>query len=183
MQLGGSSFAQIINKIGNEVATIKDADYFVKAFNTIQDAVNQGWIVAGHDIGSGGLITTLLEMCFADVNLGASYDLSGLNEQDTVKALFNENIAVVLQAKDDETFAALFSAAGIEAVKIGTVTEGTSVTFKNNADIFTFDVPATRDTWYKTSFLLDQKQSKTERHRSATIIISISRFNTGSQSV
>jgi len=160
LQLGGSSFAQIINKIGNEVATIKDADYFVKAFNTIQDAVNQGWIVAGHDIGSGGLITTLLEMCFADVNLGASYDLSGLNEQDTVKALFNENIAVVLQAKDDETFAALFSAAGIEAVKIGTVTEGTSVTFKNNADIFTFDVPATRDTWYKTSFLLDQKQSK-----------------------
>lgn len=159
-KLGGSSFAQILNKIGQEVPTIQDAAYFKKAFNTIQDLIQAGQIAAGHDVGSGGLITTLLEMTFADVNLAAQYDLSGLGEADTVKALFNENIAVVLQAKDDTAFENALSAAGINAVKIGQAIEGTEVTFKNNADTFAFNVAETRDTWYKTSYLLDQKQSK-----------------------
>ena len=159
-KLGGSSFAQVFNKIGSEVPTIQDAAYFKKAFNTIQQLINDGQIEAGHDIGSGGLITTLLEMTFADVNLGANYDLSNLGEADTVKALFNENIAVVLQAKDDTVLEAAFDTAGVQAIKIGEAIEGDKVSFKNNADVFVFDVIETRDTWYKTSFLLDQKQSK-----------------------
>lgn len=159
-KLGGSSFAQILNKIGKEVPTITDGAYFKKAFNTIQDLIKGGQIKAGHDVGSGGLITTLLEMTFADVNLAANYDLSGLGEADTVKALFNENIAVVLQANDDTAFETSLTQAGIEAVKIGQAIEGTEVTIKNNADTFTFNVAETRDTWYKTSFLLDAKQSK-----------------------
>lgn len=140
--------------------TIKDADYFAKAFNAVQDLISNDQIAAGHDVGSGGLVTTLLEMCFADVHLAADYDLSGLNEADTVKALFNENIAVVLQAKEDAVFESLFHDAGIDIVKIGTVIEGATVSFKNNADSFSFNVANTRDTWYKTSFLLDRKQSK-----------------------
>ncbi|MGJ1323020.1 phosphoribosylformylglycinamidine synthase [Sphingobacterium faecium] len=159
-KLGGSSFAQILNKIGKEVPTIQDGAYFKTAFNTIQDLIKAGQIEAGHDIGSGGLITTLLELTFADVDLAANYDLSGLGEADTVKALFNENIAVVLQAKDDAIFESTLTAAGIEAVKIGEAIAGTEVSFKNNADTFTFNVIETRDTWYKTSFLLDSKQSK-----------------------
>lgn len=159
-KLGGSSFAQILNKIGKEAPTIQDGTYFKTAFNTIQDLIKAGQIEAGHDIGSGGLITTLLELTFADVNLAANYDLSSLGEADTVKALFNENIAVVLQAKDDATFESAFAAAGIDAVKIGEAISGAEVSFKNNADTFTFNVVETRDTWYKTSFLLDSKQSK-----------------------
>lgn len=159
-KLGGSSFAQINNKIGTEVPTVKDAAYFAKAFNTIQDLINNDQIAAGHDVGSGGLITTLLEMVFADVNLGAEYDLSGLQESDTVKALFNENVAVVLQAKDDVAFEQAMKKAGLDAVKIGVVKEGADVRVKNNAASFTFNVTETRDTWFKTSFLLDQKQSK-----------------------
>jgi len=159
-KLGGSSFAQILNKIGKEVPNIQDGTYFKTAFNTIQDLIKAGQIEAGHDIGSGGLITTLLELTFADVNLAANYDLSSLGEADTVKALFNENIAVVLQAKDDATFESAFAAAGIDAVKIGEAISGAEVSFKNNADTFTFNVVETRDTWYKTSFLLDSKQSK-----------------------
>jgi len=159
-KLGGSSFAQINNKIGTEVPNIQDAAYFKTAFNTIQDLIAANLIEAGHDVGSGGLVTTLLELCFADVNLAAEYDLSGLAEQDTVKALFNENIAVVLQAKEDAAFEALLRENHVEAVKIGQAIEGTTITFKNHADIFTFDVVETRDTWFKTSYLLDQKQSK-----------------------
>jgi len=159
-KLGGSSFAQILNKIGKEVPTIRDAAYFKLAFNTIQQLILDDQIVAGHDVGSGGLVTTLLEMTFADVDLAANYDLSGLGEADTVKALFNENIAVVLQAKSDSVFEDVLAGAGIDAVKIGTVDEGTEVTFKNHNDSFTFNIAETRDIWFKTSFLLDQKQSK-----------------------
>ncbi|MBW8688335.1 phosphoribosylformylglycinamidine synthase [Chitinophaga rhizophila] len=159
-KLGGSSFAQINNKIGPDVPTVKDAAYFAKAFNAIQDLINNSQIAAGHDIGSGGLVTTLLEMCFADVNLAADYDLSGLNEADTVKALFNENIAVVLQAQDDAAFEKALAGAGVNAVKIGKVKEGSAATFRNHADTFTFDIAETRDTWFKTSFLLDQRQAK-----------------------
>ncbi len=157
-KIGGSSFAQVLNKIGVEVPTIKNAEYFKKAFNILQDLIKAGKIKAGHDIGSGGLITTLLELCFADVNLAANYDLSPLKESDSVKALFNENIALVFQA--DASVEDDFAKAGIEIFNIGSVVEGNHVTIKNHADAFTFDVTATRDTWYKTSFLLDSKQTK-----------------------
>lgn len=159
-KLGGSTFAQVLNKIGTEVPTIQDAQYFKKAFNAVQELINNGQVAAGHDIGSGGLVTSLLELCFADVDLAAEYDLSSLNEADSVKALFNENIGLVLQAKEDAAFEKALADAGVEAFKIGKAIEGTAVSIKNNADTFSFDVADTRDTWFKTSYLLDQKQSK-----------------------
>jgi len=162
-KLGGSSFAQVLNKIGQEVPTITDATYFKNAFNAVQELVANEQIAAGHDIGSGGLVTSLLEMTFADVNLGAKYDLTALNEKDTVKALFNENIALIVQAKDDVTLEQVLTAKGVEAVKIGTVTTDEKVSFTNGADHFEFSVPAIRDTWAKTSYLLDQKQTKNNK--------------------
>ncbi|WP_395058002.1 phosphoribosylformylglycinamidine synthase [Flavobacterium sp.] len=157
-KLGGSSFAQVLNKIGTEVSTIKDAIFFKKAFNILQDLIKERKIQAGHDIGSGGLITSLLEMCFADVNLSAKIDLSSLGENDTVKTLFNENIAVIFQA--DGSVEAVFAQNNIEIFNIGTVVEGNTISITNFDDNFNFDVAQLRNTWYKTSFLLDSKQSK-----------------------
>jgi len=157
-KLGGSSFAQVLNKIGNDVPTIQNSEFFKKAFNVLQDLIKDRKIKAGHDIGSGGLITTLLEMCFADANLGALIDLTSLGEKDTVKALFNENIGVVFQA--DPSVEATFKTNGIEIFTIGSVVEGNTISIKNNSDEFTFNVSTLRHTWYKTSFLLDSKQSK-----------------------
>lgn len=157
-KLGGSSFYQILNKVGSEVPTVKNADYFKKAFNTLQDLIKERKIKAGHDIGSGGLITTLLEMSFAEVGVGANYDLTILGESNSAKALFNENIAVVFQA--DAEVEAAFKANGLEIFNIGSVIEGDFVSIKNGNDNFNFLVTETRDTWYKTSYLLDSKQSR-----------------------
>ncbi|MUV02128.1 phosphoribosylformylglycinamidine synthase [Flavobacterium rakeshii] len=156
-KLGGSSFAQVLNKVGNDVPTIKDAAKFKTAFNTIQELIKNGKIAAGHDIGSGGLITTLLEMSFTEVNLGAEYNLTALNEADTVKALFNENIALVIQA--DATVEAELAKNGVDFTLIGKPAEGAVVTVKNGESNLSFNVSEVRDTWYKTSYLLDQKQS------------------------
>lgn len=160
LKLGGSSFAQTLNKIGNDVPTIKDAAYFKKAFNTIQDLINDDQIAAGHDVGSGGLITTLLEMCFAGYNLDADLDLTGLNETDIIKVLFNENIAVVLQAEDDEIFESRMASNGIEFVKIGVPSEGHDLKIVFGKDFYNFNINELRDTWFITSYYLDKKQSK-----------------------
>lgn len=160
-KLGGSSFAQILNKVGNEVPTIKDDKNFAQVFNAMQALIKQDLILAGHDVASGGLITTLLEMCFADVDLSADFDLSALNENDIVKLLFNENCGIVFQAAN-ASVEKLLEESNIEYFKIGTVTEGETLTIKNGSRNFEFNIPELRDTWFKTSFLLDKKQSGTD---------------------
>ncbi|MDD2674576.1 MAG: phosphoribosylformylglycinamidine synthase [Flavobacterium sp.] len=159
-KLGGSSFAQTLNTIGKEVPTIKDAAFFKRAFNTIQELILENNILAGHDIGSGGLITTLLEMCFADVNLGAKIDFSpeasGFDEKDLVKILFSENIGIVIQAKSDTEVESKLNANNVSFYKIGTATNEATL----DLGLSTFDIKEYRDIWFKTSFLLDQKQSK-----------------------
>src|SRR5690554_2555771 len=160
LKLGGSSFAQILNKVGNEVPTITDAVYFKKAFNAIQELITENQIAAGHDVGSGGLITTLLEMCFSGYNLDADLDLTGLNEPDIIKVLFNENIAVVLQAENDRIFEDKLSANGIEFVKIGVPSEGHELKIFFGKDFYNFNINELRDTWFITSYYLDKKQSK-----------------------
>ena len=166
-KLGGSSFAQTLNKIGAETPTIKDAAFFKKAFNAVQNLIKDRQILAGHDIGSGGLITTLLEMCFADNHLGAKIDFSSLEENDLVKILFAENIGLVLQAKDDAVFEKALE--GIEIFKIGEVSTTPSLEF----GIWNLDIASLRDIWFETSYLLDLKQSKNNTARE--------RFNNYSQ--
>jgi len=155
-KLGGSSFAQTLNTIGKEVPTIKDAAFFKRAFNTIQELILDNNILAGHDIGSGGLITTLLEMCFADVNLGATIDFSVFEEKDIIKYLFAENIGIVFQAKSDAEVESKLNANNVSYNKLGTATNEATLDFGP----YTLDIAKYRDVWYKTSFLLDQKQSK-----------------------
>ncbi|REE81963.1 phosphoribosylformylglycinamidine synthase [Lutibacter oceani] len=154
-KLGGSSFAQTLNKIGNEAPTIKNANFFKKAFNTIQELILEENILAGHDIGSGGLITTLLEMCFADVNLGAKIDFSVFEEKDIIKYLFAENIGIVFQAKEDALVEAKLTENNVSFYKLGNVTTEETLDFGPCK----LDIPKYRDIWFKTSYLLDNKQT------------------------
>ena len=158
-KLGGSSFNQILNSIGTDVPTVKSAAYVKVVFNALQNLISDRQILAGHDVASGGLITTLLEMCFADRNLGANLDLSGLGESDIVKTFFAENCGVVIQASEDVSVEKKLSEKNIDFVKLGTTTEAETVHLKHNNTNLTLDVNELRDQWYKTSFLLDQKQS------------------------
>lgn len=156
-RLGGSSFAQILDKVGTEAPDVKNAANFRKTFNVLQQLIANGKIEAGHDIGSGGLITTLLEMCFADVNLGADLDLTPIGEPDLVKLLFAENIGIVFQAgaSVEETF----ESNGIECFRIGKAAKGNTVSIRNAEECLSLNVPELRDVWFRTSYLLDRKQS------------------------
>ncbi len=96
-RLGGSAFAQSLGKVGSDVPTVKNPEYFVDCFNAVQELINRGWVMAGHDISAGGLITTLLEMTFANVEGGMKINLHDIADKDIIKTLFAENPGVVIQ--------------------------------------------------------------------------------------
>ncbi|WP_256004932.1 phosphoribosylformylglycinamidine synthase [Pedobacter deserti] len=160
-KLGGSSFAQILNRIGNETPDVKDAAQFKLAFNAVQQLIKGDFIQAGHDVGSGGLITTLLELCFADRDLGAELDLSAIGEKDLIKLLFAENIGIVFQAASgrETEIENTLNNEGVSFYKIGRVSGEPVLKITAGAHTLNLDVDHLRDVWFKTSYLLDQKQS------------------------
>jgi len=156
-KLGGSSFNQVLNTIGNEAPDVKNAAFLKNTFNTIQNLIKEDKIHSGHDVASGGLITTLLEMCFADNNIGANIDLTSLSENDSIKLLFSENAGIVFQA--DAQIEKTMINNNIEFFTIGKVVKEEVLTIKNHKDNFSLNISSLRDTWFMTSFLLDQKQT------------------------
>ncbi|MDA3927677.1 MAG: phosphoribosylformylglycinamidine synthase [Prolixibacteraceae bacterium] len=159
-ELGGSAFAQIVNKMGTATPTVSNTEYFVNAFNTVQDAIEQELIASGHDVGGGGLITSLLEMCFSNNETGLEVDLTAIGETDTAKVLFAENPSIIFQA--DDKAEALFASNGISILKIGSPTTKGKVELRNGNEQYSFDIQSLRDLWFKTSYLLDRKQSTPE---------------------
>ena len=154
--LGGSSFGQTQNKIGNKAPSVQDPQYFKKAFNVVQDHIKNGLICAGHDIGSGGLITSLLELCFPSTSVGMTLDFKLINEKDLIKILFSEKVGVVLQSNED--LAVSFAKEGINAVKVGTV----NLTGVLKIEEFDIQVKELRKIWMSTSSKLETKQAKSE---------------------
>lgn len=161
-RLGGSAFAQSLGKVGDDVPTVANAEYCADCFEAVQELINRGWIMAGHDISAGGLITTLLEMTFANTHGGMHVNLHDIADDDIVKLLFAENPGVVIQVSDEhkQELRAFLEDAGIGYAKIGYPTpDSRTIVIKKDDYQHTFDIDALRDTWYKTSYLLDRKQS------------------------
>ncbi|MGY8966221.1 MAG: phosphoribosylformylglycinamidine synthase, partial [Flavobacteriales bacterium] len=156
--LGGSSFAQIQNKIGSKTSTISDPDYFKSSFNLIQQFIEENKISAGHDISSGGIITTLLEMCFPTSTTGMNLDLSSIISTDIITLLFSENSGIILQSNHDLKM--LLEQHEITCHKIGTTTDDKKIQLTYYTDKHEFDVVALRDIWYSTSVALDANQTQ-----------------------
>jgi len=154
-KLAGSSLYQILNKVGKETPTVADSAYFSKAFETVQKLISKDLILSGHDISSGGIITALLEMCFPSQNVGLSVKESRLGEKDVVKALFAENPGILIQVANDHQVEDLLEKAEIDFVELAEVT----LDGKVNLESLSLDVVELRDLWFKSSYLLDRKQS------------------------
>ena len=157
-ELGGSSLAQVLDKIGNNAPDVKDAAYFKNCFNTIQKLIEEGLIVAGHDVSAGGLITTLLEMTFANCEGGLNIDLSAFNNNDLVSVAFSEQPAVVIQINDAKAKEILANN-NIDFVVIGKPQDKREITLTKDNETYNLDINALRDVWYKSSYLLDIRQT------------------------
>jgi len=155
---GGSSFAQILNRLGDEVPTVIDPAYFKKVFDTIQGLILKDKILSGHDISAGGMLTTLLEMCFSNTSGGITINLSALDESDTVKILFSQNPGIIIQIKDEDEVAEILLDHGISYFSIGHPVNARTLFVTNDNNTLTFDIDKLRDKWFRTSYLLDRRQ-------------------------
>ena len=161
LKLGGSAFAQSLNKVGSDVPTVQNPEYFRDAFLAVQQLVSEGLVMAGHDISAGGLITTLLEMCFANTEGGMEISLDKLQEHDLIKTLFAENPGVVIQVSDKNAPAVkkILDDAGVGYVKLGVPAEERHILVSKDGATYQFGIDYLRDVWYSSSYLLDRRQS------------------------
>jgi len=154
LKLGGSALYQSQNKIGATAPDIKDSKYFKKAFDTIQKCIKSNTIFSGHDISSGGLIVTLIEMCLASDNYG--FEINLIN-QDILKNLFSENHGIIIHA--NEEIEQILSSKGINFEKLGKVKRSNTIEINYGNKKYDFKIDYYRKKWFEKSYMLDSIQS------------------------
>lgn len=164
LSLGGSALAQTQNSVGQEAPTVTDARLFAKAFSIVQALVKKGQLLAAHDVSAGGLITTLLEMTFANTKGGLNVYTDGFKmygETDLVKILFAENPAMVIQVDDRKKAAVekLLDESGVKYFPVATPADERVVMVTHDESSMLFGIDYLRDVWFETSYLLDCLQS------------------------
>ena len=75
-------------------------------------------------------------MCFADINLGADINITCLNEQDIVKALFAENSGVLIQVNNIAKADAILRELNIAYHKLGTAANSAELNILQNLLLF-----------------------------------------------
>ncbi len=156
--LDGSAFNQVMGCVGSTPPDVEDADYFIRAFGSIQKLLGRDLLIAGHDIASGGMITSLLEMCFPSTECGLDVDLSELPEADLVRILFSEKPGVLIQVSDAEAAEDVFENAELNFYRIGQVTENHVIDLRHRGRRFQLDVHELRQTWFANSYRMDREQ-------------------------
>ncbi|MDE6317808.1 MAG: phosphoribosylformylglycinamidine synthase, partial [Muribaculaceae bacterium] len=168
LRLGGSALYQSLNKVGSDVPTVTDAAKFAAAFEVMQKLVRQRKLLAAHDVSAGGLVTTLLEMTFANTDGGIFFHTTGFRkiygEEDLVKILFAENPAMVIQVDDKKKASVeqILDEAGVRYFPIGYPTDERTVMIEHGEKELLLGIDYLRDVWFETSYLLDRLQSGAE---------------------
>ena len=159
MALGGSALAQALGQLGDSFPTVGDTDYFATAFEAVQELIHKGLVLAGHDISAGGMVTTLLEMCFANTQGGAEISLDELANVDLVTALYSENPGVILQVSKAEQAKRILEEYEIAYADLGAPTESRLLMIHQEGKTYEIDIDAARKCWANKSYLLDCFQS------------------------
>jgi len=133
MRMGGSILAQILEQEGGETPDLDNAQDLIALVQAVNALRQQGHILAYHDRSDGGLLAAAAEMAFAGhVGVTLNIDMlvtegdgisdsrmetgdaknwaqqiSGRREELTLRALFNEELGVVLQVRTAERSAVM----------------------------------------------------------------------------
>ncbi len=149
-RLGGSALAQVFSQVGNESPDANDPELLKKAFGAVQQFIDKGLILAGHDRSDGGLITTLAEMVMSG-NCGAQIGLK--DDSEMIPKLFSEELGLVIEylPENEKKIAASLEKEKIPFEILGTTTAKKKLIIsqkgKNILDIET----ATLHGWWEAS--------------------------------
>tara|TARA_B100000287_G_scaffold415664_1_gene449511 strand:+ start:6196 stop:9843 length:3648 start_codon:yes stop_codon:yes gene_type:complete len=161
LNLTGSAFFQTLNSVGNGVIQTKNADEIKIIFQTIQEIIISNNLYSGHDVSSGGLITSLLEMNFPNNKSGLELNLDDFKEDDLLKILFNESPGIIFQT--NKKGIEKLKKENIEFITLGNTIDERKLNIKFKNKSLSLDIDNFRDTWYKNSFLMDTEQTKNNK--------------------
>jgi len=132
-RMGGSVLGQVLGQFGDQVPDLEDPQNLIKLVAAVNDLRAKGQILAYHDRSDGGLLAAVAEMAFAGhVAVALNVDMlvtegdgisdsradhgdaknwagqvSARREELTLKALFNEELGVVIQVRTSDRNAVL----------------------------------------------------------------------------
>lgn len=164
-RLGGSALAQCFSQVGDVSPDVSDAAQLRGAFNALQECIDRGLILAGHDRSDGGLIVTLLEMAFSG-NCGIDVSVP---EGEALAALFAEELGLVVEVAPEQKteVVSLFDAAGVLCREIGTTSEPKTIRIAcGGVVVLDESMPVLRGIWEETSHQLELLQVNPEAARS-----------------
>ena len=161
LNLTGSAFFQTLSSVGVNVAETKSANEIKNIFKTIQELILSKNIFSGHDISSGGFITTLLEINFPNSKGGININLDMFNEDDLLKILFNESPGIIIQT--DKLGKEKLIENNIDFISIGNTIDERKLNIEFKNKFLSLDLDYFRDVWYKNSFLMDSEQTSNKK--------------------
>ena len=149
-RMAGSIFSEVTESKYKDTPDIDSVDDFKSMFTCIQEMISNQKILSIHDISDGGLITSLLEMCFTK-KVGMRLDLSGIdniNEQ-----LFSEESGFVIQIKKDDSNSIIESLnkKGLIVKEIANIEDKNFTIVKEEAELFNEPIIELEKIWRETS--------------------------------
>lgn len=166
LALGGSALYQTLNKVGENAPSVRP-EVIAASFDAVQQLVRTKSLLAYHDVSAGGLLTTLLEMTFANSRGGISVnadELCNFTNADIITSLFAENPAAVIQVSANKCVhvESLLVKMGVRFIALGAPVAERTLTITHAGGNTELNIDALRDVWFKTSYLLDTLQSGQE---------------------
>ena len=165
-RLGGSILAQVLGQMGEDPADL-DFPVALRSFwSAIQALGHNGHILAYHDRSDGGLFTTVVEMAFAG-HQGVSMDLSTLDSNDPMSALFAEELGAVIQVGRAQKPAVeeILNRFGLAdcSRSIGTTNPYNQINIcRDGAEIYREELSTLRATWSQVTHQMARRRDNPE---------------------
>ncbi|CAK9831747.1 Phosphoribosylformylglycinamidine synthase [Anthophora retusa] len=165
-RISGTALAQVYGSLGDDVPDVDDAAMLKNAFKATQHLIAEGKVLAGHDISDGGLITCLLEMCFAGIS-GINVNISN-KPGSPIEILFAEELGWILEVEQESHNYALdvFKQYNVPVYLIGLSTEyglssKVNITIQEKT-VLNSTVLSLMKLWEETSYQLERRQTNVD---------------------
>ncbi len=158
-RLGGSALAHVYKQLGDISPDMDEPGRMKDAFLAVQEIIDQGLVIAGHDRSDGGLVTTLLEMAFAG-NCGIDITLESTDS--AIDTLFSEELGMVVECAEENvtTIQEILAAAGVLNTVIGATKAEQQVTIRCKGEqVLDEQMVVLRSWWEETSYQLERLQA------------------------
>jgi phosphoribosylformylglycinamidine synthase len=166
--LGGSAWAQIVGMDAEKrTPDMLDPSLMRRSFETVQALAQEGLVQACHDVSSGGLVTTVLEMAMSG-DAGARLTLpphsaSSSASLMTESALFAEELGLVLELKPQDVVKVrnALQSQQVPHLVIGasTLQREMVIVGDDGQEVLREDMDVLRAEWQATSFQLEKLQA------------------------